>query len=310
MKDGRNASYFVLGGDPVASDNDPLIRRKGEMSVEHVPHEFEPNYGTDKHSSYHELATNLGVHPNLIERVLEEEDTKDMAHLENHDDERPGSLTDIIERNRTRFSFDDNNNRVKKPSTNPNRAKDIETLSKDPRFSPDTLFETKPEYLEVTDAFVDPTLRHALPTMTGIAMNDYPGVPLMPSDSLSVHSSKVARHAIKNGWMIPNPFNPLTETTNTMEGINRQYARIESPEDEEELFGDRVSTADVQQAQNTYKNIIRGVPPRKTLPITESGLGHQFKEYPLTGIAHPVLPGMEESFGKVMKRSDWSNIDK
>lgn len=77
------------------------------------------------------------------------------------------------------------------------------------------LFDIEPTVIH--EAFSDSTMRGVTPTVLGIALNEAHKVGLgtVPSDSLSRHSSKLVKKALKLGLIQPNRYNPTGEQTNT-----------------------------------------------------------------------------------------------
>lgn len=68
---------------------------------------------------------------------------------------------------------------------------------------------------QLKEAFVDPAIRHVLPTMVGIAMkklNAEHDVP-MADQSLTRWSSELSQNAVKRGLAVPHPTNPTMDVT-------------------------------------------------------------------------------------------------
>jgi hypothetical protein len=78
----------------------------------------------------------------------------------------------------------------------------------------DTLFSSEPS--EITSAFADPSMRAAVPTVMGLALNEARkiGTGLTYSSSLSRHSSNISQRALKAGLVQVNPSHPTAGRSN------------------------------------------------------------------------------------------------
>jgi hypothetical protein len=93
-------------------------------------------------------------------------------------------------------------------------AKHIRNIKKDKDFEPTELFTTIPKSVEVTSAFVDPSLKSSFLTM-GALLHQEHGVPITASDDLSQWSSTVTKNARKKGLpVVGHDNNPDMDKTN------------------------------------------------------------------------------------------------
>lgn len=88
---------------------------------------------------------------------------------------------------------------------------DIEAAVEEYEQRPQMLYHQK---AVIDEAYTDPRMRHTVPTLLGMALNDYKG-PMRPSTSLTEHSSNLAQRGEAAGLIEAHPENPFSETTNT-----------------------------------------------------------------------------------------------
>lgn len=152
-------------------------------------------------------------------------------------------------------------------------------MNKNKLVNPDTLFtEVTSPHLLVQDMFSDPSMRHHVPTLAMVAHIRNGRLPLMPSESLSRHSSKIVQNAMGRGTfpIIKNPMNTRAVQTNMMEMDD--VGTIEPPSEEDQL----IPTHELQMARHMLRESLRGGKTRNATPITGTTLSDQ------------MLPGMEK----------------
>ena len=162
-------------------------------------------------------------------------------------------------------------------------AKHIRNIKKDKDFEPTELFTTTPKSVEITSAFVDPSLKSSFLTM-GALLHQEHGVPITASDHLSKWSSSVSRNAQKKGLpVVGHEDNPDMDKTNDIADYGHypmtkkryEVSTIErnaTPVPEHEVKGAR-----------QHLRAMLGHPPKDTT----QHLSSQF--------AQPSFPGMENS---------------
>lgn len=138
---------------------------------------------------------------------------------------------------------------------------------------------------KIAAAFADPSMKMAVPTLLGMALNEGRriGTGVMADSSLSKHSSPIAKRGLKAGVLVPNPQNPRGRMTNDIDFSHKATAigEHESLEasglDVKYLMGDDAVEATPQQvsegrdtirtllrskksAAPTEKSVLRGMP--------------------------------------------------
>jgi len=143
---------------------------------------------------------------------------------------------------------------------------------------PDTIeaaveeYEQRPQMFlnqkaHITEAFADPRMRHTVPTLLGMALNEYKG-PVRPSNSISEHSAKLAEKGEAAGLIESHPENPFNDPSNDIsEGKKPSewgevYATVH---DSGEIFSQygtdrRVSDSEVAAAKRFARNALRPKP--------------------------------------------------
>ena len=145
---------------------------------------------------------------------------------------------------------------------------------------PSTLFTHKPP--TIIGAFTHSSMRHTVPTLFGLARNDH-GNDLVVGESLSKHSSRLAKKGAKRGAVIANDINPDSVAMNDLtfnDNVNRTTDASLSKND----FLSDVPQEKVLQARKTVRDILRPVKP------TRQHMGPQFYQ---PEAEQPQLPGME-----------------
>lgn len=131
------------------------------------------------------------------------------------------------------------------------------------------LFNTEPSRIE--EAFADSRMRTATPTVIGLAINRAKeiGTGLTYSDSLSEHSSKLAKKGMELGAVTANQKNVEAEKTNDIaeEGLGG-YPHVLSEYSISKY--DPVSDEEVGAARKTIRDLVRSGRPAKHM-------GPQFK---------------------------------
>lgn len=162
-------------------------------------------------------------------------------------------------------------------------AKHIRNLKKDKDFEPTELFTTIPKSVEVTSAFVDPSLKSSFLTM-GALLHQEHGVPITASDDLSQWSSAVSKNARKKGLpIVGHEGNPDMDKTNDI----ADYGHYPMTKKRYEVSAiERNATPvpehEVKGARQHLRSML-GHPPKDTT----QHLSSQF--------AQPSFPGMENS---------------
>jgi hypothetical protein len=90
---------------------------------------------------------------------------------------------------------------------------DIAAAKESQRNTPQ-MFHTEPA--EVLGLFADPSMRHTVGTLGGLALNQF-GKTLRASDSLSKHSSRLVQRGVKAGLIDTHPANPFGNATNAID---------------------------------------------------------------------------------------------
>ena len=124
---------------------------------------------------------------------------------------------------------------------------------------------------EVIDLRADPSMRHAVPTMLGLAINQF-GKTLKADESLSKHSSRIVQRIVGSGVGQTHPQNPDAETNNHIDFHKFTAVRYVDPDENEPMISghmggwDRGSITDypsereLSEARRTMKNILRPKP--------------------------------------------------
>ena len=155
-------------------------------------------------------------------------------------------------------------------------------MSKMPFFHSGTLFDTHPEQLKVKELFADTKMNIPAMNLVGIAKSRYPNASIVPSNDLSVHSSKLVKNAVSRGLLSPNPDNPdayITNNVDSKERIRRTLGAV--PREYSELGLMLAPDAGDIGSQEVRKMLRANKPTRNNTPVTQKGLSAQF------------LPGME-----------------
>ena len=162
-------------------------------------------------------------------------------------------------------------------------AKNISDIKKDKDFQPTELFTTIPKSVEVTGAFVDPSLKSSFLTM-GALLHQEHGVPITASDYLSEYSSAVSRNAQKKGLpVVGHEDNPDMDKTNDIAAYGHYPMTKKSYEvSTVERNSVPVPEHEVKSARQHLRTML-GHPPKDTT----QHLSSQF--------AQPSFPGMENS---------------
>jgi hypothetical protein len=120
------------------------------------------------------------------------------------------------------------------------------------RWEPDELFTHVPP--QIHNAFSDPSMRHTIPTMVGIAMRGMGNERETPmaDSSLTDFSSRLSQNAVKRGLAVAHPGNREMESS----GNNGIPPRTTTDLDPEWL--EQVPDADVSAARHWVRSRIRG----------------------------------------------------
>ena len=157
-------------------------------------------------------------------------------------------------------------------------AKNISDIKKDKDFQPTELFTTIPKSVEVTSAFVDPSLKSSFLTM-GALLHQEHGVPITASDDLSQWSSTVTKNARKKGLpVVGHDNNPDMDKTNEI----AEYAHYPMTKTRYE-----VSTIE-RNATPVPEHVVKSA--RQHL---RSMLGKEPKQHMSPQFNNVPLPGME-----------------
>jgi len=136
----------------------------------------------------------------------------------------------------------------------------------------------------ISGAFSDPSMRHHIPTLVGLAANDNPGSEIETSDDLSLRSSRLVQHAMARGiiWG-PGDNNP--------EGLRRNDISMHR----QSYHADIVAKMAVN-AQHGWEGTIL-IPPHRVLQARQfvrQALGRGKKAEITSEVAHQdSLPGLE-----------------
>lgn len=84
---------------------------------------------------------------------------------------------------------------------------------------PTELFSHSPPY--VFSAYVDPSIRHTMPTMVALAVNKMGAAhdTIMSADSLTAYSSRLSRAANSRGMSVPDPQNATMSANSTAQDL-------------------------------------------------------------------------------------------
>jgi len=122
------------------------------------------------------------------------------------------------------------------------------------------MFHHRPTEVSGLDA--DPSMRHTVPTLLGLAINQF-GPVLKSSANLSKHSSRIVQRGMEAGVVIPAPGNPRAEQVNYMEFIPKT-ARIHAEQPNTGVpiphymhHNVELPDSEVDAARRTIKSIIR-----------------------------------------------------
>lgn len=91
---------------------------------------------------------------------------------------------------------------------------DVVESEKDIQRNTPQMFYTEPA--EVTGLFADPSMRHTVGTLGGLALNQF-GKTLHASGSLSKHSSRLVQRGVEAGVIKTHPTNPFGDVTNAID---------------------------------------------------------------------------------------------
>ena len=130
------------------------------------------------------------------------------------------------------------------------------------------MFVNRPS--EVTDLRADPSMRHAVPTMLGLAINQF-GKTLQADGSLSKYSSRIVKRIVGSGVGQTDPTNPNAEANNNVRLRKVTEVHPVDPDTNEPMdwvstSGERHSRWDspsereLSEARRTMKNILRPKP--------------------------------------------------
>jgi hypothetical protein len=116
---------------------------------------------------------------------------------------------------------------------------------------------------QIRGAYADPSIRHVMPTLVGIAMNRMGAsreVPMADS-TLSRYSAALSRNAAKRGLATPNPNNPTMTSGQGEDGAPADYSDMPSftVDNTETRRGfEAVGAEEVSGARNWVRSKIRG----------------------------------------------------
>lgn len=304
VKGVTDASYIAVGdksrGEGV-HENFPA----GELGVTHRQGTATPvfNNGTDPKrgmsSQFSVLANATGFDAEHIEKVHESEP---------HNSVLRSVLNDMTDSDfeSARYDLHDTHTLAKKRggAINPyaegalkeqrqrgiGLAKDVSFVKNHPRMNPHQLFTTTEPSLHIHLADFDPSISSSFPSAVALAVNDFGTRNIVASNDLSVHSSKLARHAAKKGLVKGDKDNADMRITNGMDfstkkiGVSDIQHVIDNGGGKAVVGGwihqlTPVSQEDTQKARTTMREMLRGdkKPER---------LSSQFDQ--------PTLPGMEK----------------
>jgi hypothetical protein len=302
---GGTSTYRVVSGSPLQDEGvDTNYYPYGEVSVFHSPEKFVPNVGNsdargmEARSQYKSLADALGVHPDLIKRVKLENNGDSMvspSYQKSPKHLSPLHIEHLIRQNKD-LPDRQTGNIIPASVSNPDFHTDVQLLSNDPRFNPETLFDLQPETLKVENAFTDPKMNKSVTTMIQLAQNDFPDAQLIPSSNLSPHSSKLVKNALSKGLIKPNAINSTGEITNDAD-FDEMVTYPSHDSFRHTLGLSEVPQHESVQAYEQIKDVLRGRPRqvRNNQPVTPKGLSDQFTPVSVTkrSATLPTLPGME-----------------
>lgn len=134
--------------------------------------------------------------------------------------------------------------------------------------TPEMFAHTPPE---INAAFVDPSIRHALPTMVGLALHDLGSAGSTPQvdHRLSPYSSPLAKHASRKGLVTGSPENPNMNATFGGGSQHRPMLHWTPSPRRGRAEASELQPAEVTRSKEWVRNRLRG--PRK-----ERNLGVQF----------------------------------
>ena len=143
---------------------------------------------------------------------------------------------------------------------------------------------------QIRGAYSDPRIRHALPTMVGLAMNhlgSHADVP-MADYSLTPFSAALSRNAVERGLAVPHYWNREMETDGTIDDDSGEWVNdkpdvssmrrrtVGSPDLEPEYYGDAASSRQVSDARSWVKSrlqatkAVRGESQFKDVPHSQA----------------------------------------
>jgi len=151
---------------------------------------------------------------------------------------------------------------------------------------------------QVTGLDADPSMRHAVPTLLGLAINQF-GPVLQSAANLSKHSSRIVQRGMEAGVVIPAPGNPRAEQVNNMEFIPLT-ARIHAEQPNTGVpiphymhHNVELPDSEVDAARRTIKSIIRPKPRSAQLDALDKLESDRNKPYnPETDPNAIRIPGM------------------
>jgi len=119
---------------------------------------------------------------------------------------------------------------------------------------------------EVVDLQSDPSMRYAVPTLLGLAINQF-GPTLRADESLSKHSSRIVQRLVGSGIGQTHPQNPDAEANNSFDFSSQVRLHYIDPDTNEPiLYGHNIgrgpgtgypSERELAEARRTIKGIIR-----------------------------------------------------
>ena len=155
-------------------------------------------------------------------------------------------------------------------------------MAKIPSLHSETLFDTHPEQLKITELFADTKMDIPAINLIGIAKNRYPNAELTASHDLSQHSSRLVKNAASRGLISPPAKNPNAEITNNIDEYGRNRRVADAHPYVDDITISRVLPSEVDKGKQEVRKMLRAnKPTRNNTPVTPKGLSAQF------------LPGME-----------------
>lgn len=115
----------------------------------------------------------------------------------------------------------------------------------------DTLFEHRPA--KITSAFSHPDSIHHMPMLLAMAHKEHGS--LIPSQSLSPYSSRLAKGAVARGLLQHNEDNPHSDTTNDI-GFADTMGQVWSDEEIHDYAKDRVPEQDVKETKLHLRSML------------------------------------------------------